>query len=214
MRGVALIPTAAQSSPLADQPPYVVALLVLGVLLVIASMFIGLRNRKKSGTQHVTAREQLERVKQREGLKRDLEGLAVEIEEMARRVGAQLDNKAARLETLLDQADAAAHRLEQARLAMLNPAASLSSEAATSHEDHSGGSLAKPTAGSKGVGADSFEAGNGKPSGDGGGGGAERLSFDVIRLHAQGMSAAEIARAVGEDSGKIELILALQNAKA
>ncbi|MEM1445671.1 MAG: hypothetical protein AAGF84_06415 [Planctomycetota bacterium] len=177
-------PLLAQAEMLADQPPYVIALLVMGVLLVTASMFIGLRNRKKRTAQHITAREQLERVKQREGLKRDLEALAVEIEEMARRIGAQLDNKAARLETLLDQADAAAERLEQARMAMLNPAASANGE--TSPADAPAPATSP---------------------------GPDRLTNDVVRLHAQGMPAAEIARAVGEDAGKVELILALQNAK-
>lgn len=176
----------AQAEALADQPPYVIALLVMGVLLVTASMFIGLRNRKKRTAQHITAREQLERVKQREGLKRDLEALAVEIEEMARRIGAQLDNKAARLETLLDQADAAAQRLEQARLAMLHPATA----AETSQR--------QSTNGASNAGA------NGNTPQD-------RLTTDVHRLADQGMAAGEIARAVGEDVGKIELILALRS---
>ncbi|MEM7577637.1 MAG: hypothetical protein AAF328_09190 [Planctomycetota bacterium] len=185
-----------QVEALADQPPYVVALLVMGVLLVTASMFIGLRNRKKRGAQHVTAREQVERAKQREGLKRDIEALAVEIEEMARRIGAQLDNKAARLETLLDQADAAADRLEHARLAMLNPATSRMPTSPINADQ----SDPSATSGVKSP---------GHPAGSG-----DRLTADVLQLHGQGMSAAEIARAVGEDAGKIELILALQNARS
>ncbi|MEM8783254.1 MAG: hypothetical protein AAGE65_10435 [Planctomycetota bacterium] len=177
----------AQAGDLAEEPPYVVALLVLGVLFVTASMMVGLRNRKKRTVQNVTAREQLERVKQREGLKRDLESLAVEIEEMARRVGAQLDNKAARLEALIDQADATVQRLERARLAMLNPV---------------------QTAPASNAGAEGDDANPHVPPGQ------DRLTVDVVRLHAQGMSADQIAQAVGEDAGKVELILALQNAKA
>lgn len=172
----------AQAAELSDQPPWIIALLVMGILLVTASMMIGLRNRKQRGSTQITAREQLERVKQREGLKRDLEALAVEIEEMARRIGAQLDNKAARIETLLAQADAAATRLEQARMALLQPASNAPPDARPGAK--------QPTT----VAAS----------------GGDRLTSDVVRLHAEGMSAADIARAVGEDAGKIELILALR----
>lgn len=93
-----------------------------GVALIVASLLMAIRKRRKGGggggggggAAGLTAREHLDRLKNTEGMRGDLESLMVEIEELARRLGAQLDAKAVRLEGLIERAEAAAERLEAA----------------------------------------------------------------------------------------------------
>jgi hypothetical protein len=96
-------PGLAQLTPIA---PYT-WLLVPGLVLVIASLFFSIRNRKKRNQNDpsLSAAEQIERNRNLRGMRGDLEQIMVEIEQMAKRVGHQLDAKAIRLEHLLDQAD-------------------------------------------------------------------------------------------------------------
>ncbi len=195
------------AASLQDQPPYVVALLILGIVLVTASMMIGLRNRKKKTATHATARENLERAKQKEGLKRDIEVLAVEIEELARRVGTQLDNKAARIEALLDQAEAAIARLEQARANLLTPPPTSSPPAPPSVQSEPGRVGPDPAAPTESSATPGEDPG---PTRAGSLNTPDRLTADTYRLADSGFSADEIARSTGEHVGKIELILALR----
>ena len=110
---------------LADAPVWTQALLVAGILLVIASGMTMLRNRKRRAAAQLTARDRLEEARREAGergrQRRDLESVALSIEEMARRVGAQLDNKASRVEALLDEAERVIRRLEAARFAAEPP---------------------------------------------------------------------------------------------
>ena len=111
----------------ADAPLWTQALLVGGIMLVIASGMMMLRNRKRNAAARVTARDRLEEARadtrERGQQRKDLESVALSIEEMARRVGAQLDNKASRVEALLDEAERTIRRLESARFAAERPLA-------------------------------------------------------------------------------------------
>lgn len=186
------------ANPLADQPPYVVGLLVLGIVLVSASMMLGLRNRQRKSGSAPSARDTLERAKQKDGLKRDLETLAVEIEALARRLGTQLDNKAARIERLLDEADTTLARLDQARSNLLTPSDTRTQAAPDRSE---GADLTATAAPSSHAAPERSEGAGSSP---------DRLTADTYRLADAGMTAAEIAKSVGEHVGKIELILALR----
>jgi len=81
-------------------------LLPAGIALISVWLMMRLRKRRRSGEGEIlTAQEQLERHKQMRGMRGDLEDLMVEIEQMARRVSAQLDAKASRVEKLLDRVE-------------------------------------------------------------------------------------------------------------
>lgn len=82
-------------------------LLLAGILFILLAVFSLGRSRKKNQQANpgITAREQIERVRQRQGVRDDLQGLMVEIEQMAKRLGAQLDAKTIHMEKTLREAD-------------------------------------------------------------------------------------------------------------
>ena len=82
-----------------------VGLLIVGIVFISAWLLMRIRKRSVHGPNHPTAREHLERYKQQDGVRNDLEGLMVEIEQLAKRLGNQLDVKAMRIEKLIDEAD-------------------------------------------------------------------------------------------------------------
>lgn len=81
--------------------------LFLGVALLFAAVMFGIRKRTRGGgrPKALTPQEHVERARQMRGMHGELEGLMVEIEELARRFSAQLDAKAMHLESLLREAD-------------------------------------------------------------------------------------------------------------
>jgi hypothetical protein len=94
----------------------------LGEYLIAASVVLltfwfvfrltrGRRNAAASVDANLTPREKIERIKQMGGMRNDLRELMVEIEQMARRVGAQLDAKTMHMEQLLEEADQKIARL-------------------------------------------------------------------------------------------------------
>lgn len=154
----------------------------------------------------LTAAERLERDRQERATRRDLDVLATEIEDMARRVGEDLERKAARLERLLAEAD---HRIARLQAATERDAG----HATPRHDPPSAGDPASPDAAS-GSGPPRHAA----PNLDGGArpaltdnGMVDPLTRRVHDLSDRGRSAAEIAQALNEHVGKVELILALRN---
>ncbi len=158
------------------------ALFIAGVILITAWLFMRMRKRRIEGPGHPTAREQLERYRQHDGVKHDLEGLMVDIEQLAKRLGAQLDAKALRLEKLIDDADLRISQLQtpSAQAAPLPGA---------------------PVAASSDVSSPST---NPHP--------ADPLTADVYRLADEGLPPPAIAGRLDEHVGKVELILALRRA--
>lgn len=88
--------------------------LIIAALILIAVWLLSRRQlrSRSSEDESITPREKMERLKQVGGMRDDLRELMVEIEQMARRVGSQLDAKAHRLEKLLMEAD---QKLEKMR---------------------------------------------------------------------------------------------------
>ena len=84
-----------------------VGLLLIGVLFIIFAVFSLGRSRKhrKHENPGITAREQIERTRQRQGVRDDMQSLMVEIEQLAKRLGAQLDAKTVHIEKTLREAD-------------------------------------------------------------------------------------------------------------
>lgn len=160
---------------------------LLGILLILASMWMAMRKRRaRQGTQ-VTAREQLERMKQEKAVRGDLEHLMVELEQLTKRFAAQLDAKSAQLEKLLDEAD---QRIEELRRAE-ERAANRPAEAYAQQDPwQNASSRVEPPA------APPTEEDN--------------LARQVYQLSDQGLAPFDIARRLDEHVGKVELMLALR----
>lgn len=157
-------------------------LLILGIIFIIAAMLSFGRSRRKTSAGNVTARDNLERAKARQGVRDDLEALMVDIEQMARRLSAQLDAKSLRVEKAVREADERIAQLDALRQELARPAV------------HQGGSPA----------ADPGPAS--PPPAD-----ADPLTREVYALADQGQGPFDIARQLNEHVGKVELILALRN---
>lgn len=220
-------------------PLWVDALLIGGILLVIASALMLLRNRKRQAGQALTGRDHLNHLRdttrERDRQRKDLEAVALSIEEMARRVGAQLDNKASRVEALLDEAERTIRRLEAAqagatRTADRAPAAfaarpaDAAAEALAANVARLSAELPQPREPEaiEVLAAEKDPSGATKPDQGWTAGqasapkaatapppSAEDLSSRVLSLAAEGRDAQAIAAEVNEHIGKVELILAL-----
>ncbi|MEO1237983.1 MAG: hypothetical protein AAFX76_14455 [Planctomycetota bacterium] len=155
-------------------------LLIVGVVFISAWLLMRIRKRSLRGPGHPTAREHLERYRQQDGVKNDLEGLMVEIEQFAKRLGAQLDAKSMRLEKLIDDADLRISQLQPPEVSTPPPESSTPLSGAENPD-------APPAASS-----------------------SDPVAADVYRLADEGLSPADIARRLDEHVGKVELILALR----
>ncbi|BAM03362.1 hypothetical protein [Phycisphaera mikurensis] len=188
----------AQASADGGEPVWVQALLVGGILLVIASLMTLLRNRKRGAASSTTARDRLDHARAdarlKDGQRKDLEAVSIAIEEMARRVGAQLDNKASRVEALLDEAERVIHRLD---------AATRAAAVAAARAPEAAGPAAPPAIGSGAPPPPSPPPPSPPPAA------ADALRAEVSRLATEGLDPPAIAARTGEHVGKIELILAL-----
>ncbi|MEM1354868.1 MAG: hypothetical protein AAGH88_08295 [Planctomycetota bacterium] len=161
-----------------------VGLLILGIMFIIAAMFSLGRSRKRSAQGKVTARDNLERARQRQGVRDDLESLMVDIEQMARRLSAQLDAKAVQVEKANREADERIAQLLALREQLARPG------------DPQAMDLTDPApAPSPG------DPAEGDP-----------LTHQVYALADQGLGPGDIARQLNEHAGKVELILALRKA--
>jgi hypothetical protein len=157
--------------------------LVLGVALITASMIMRLRKRRRILSPSRTPDEQLERNRQLRGMHGDLEQLMVEIEQLARRFGTQLDAKSIELERLLSQAD---QRIEQLR----QLASHASPAPGAQVDDAQPGPAPRPPVSRM----------------------DDPLSRSVYQLADSGYTPPQIAAELKEHIGKIELILALREA--
>lgn len=101
-------PTLAERTLLSD------LLLAGGLAMLAAWLLINLRKRRQNSTPPLTTVERVERVRQQRGLRGDLEELMVEIEQLAKRLGAQLDAKAIQLENLIQRAEDRIDQLNRA----------------------------------------------------------------------------------------------------
>ncbi|MFG0274837.1 MAG: hypothetical protein ACF8QF_07260 [Phycisphaerales bacterium] len=107
-------PTDGEGLPIAAPSPFGGVLLAAGVVVLLVWTWISLRRRLRRSAASPDASERLEEIRTRQRGRDSLDGVMVDAEELARRLAAHLDNKAARLEILLDEANATIARLEQA----------------------------------------------------------------------------------------------------
>ncbi|MEM1109340.1 MAG: hypothetical protein AAGH99_11710 [Planctomycetota bacterium] len=186
------------SLPLAQlnpEDPISLGLFIAGVVLISAWMLMRIRKRSVNGPDHPTAREHLERYKQQDGVRGDLEGLMVEIEQLAKRLGNQLDTKAMRIEKLIDEADL---RIAQLQRALQDQHSSTPGNAPVNVPG-----AASPEAIAKQL-SEVVESPLSTEEQ------TEQLAADVARLADAGQTPEAIAKQLNEHVGKIELILALR----
>ncbi len=108
--------TPASSSGMKDLAPG--ALLAFGVLMLV---FVVIRMLKRNlarnaRTNQGTPRERIEQIRTQASVRNPTEGFQADAEELTRRLAAIMDNKAARLELLIEEADDRLARLDRASL--------------------------------------------------------------------------------------------------
>lgn len=191
---------------------------VVGVLMLIMWMVMMVRKRRRRNAHQPTAREQLERLRQRERTRDDLNQIMVDIEQMAKRVSAQLDAKAVELDRLLDRAERQAAELRRLKGEPEPTAASYQVDEADP---------ANQAAYDESQSVDAFEPASPSDSGRGSQRGLpgfgdrstpasdefqsdDPLTRSVYQLADAGLVATDIAGRLNEHVGKVELILALR----
>ncbi len=162
-------------------------MMAAGVGIVVSVLLRNLRKRSRRRAQSPewdTPEERIEEIRgeaARRG-RASAEMAAAETEDIARRLAAVLDNKAAKLEILLDEADRRIAALEAAQAGAREPA---QAERVVDEAD----------AGEGASNGRSFEPGDHDP---------------VHRLADEGVEPVEIAQRLGRPVGEVELILALR----
>lgn len=155
----------------------------VGILFIIMAMFSLGRSRKRTVASRDSARDHVERARQKQGVRDELEALMVDINRMARDLGGQLDAKIIRIEKANQEAEERIAQLEALRDSLNDPYA-----------------INKPNPG----GADQLVTPQASAAD------ADPLTKRVYALADQGKGPADIAEELDEHVGKIELILALR----
>jgi len=164
------------------------ALLLIGIVLMIAAVFSLGRARKKTNAAVAQTpagmknRDHLARARQTQQVRNDMDSLMVELEEMSKRMGAQLDAKTMYMEKVIREADERILQLQALQ------------------------STAPP--GSAPAPAPDTRQGDTSPTSDAGS--VDPVTHEVYALADQGKGARDIAAALSEPVGKVELILALR----
>jgi hypothetical protein len=168
---------------------------LLLVLCGIVIMIVLLRRHQfRSATGRDMAREQLARIRDQNKLRNSLDELLVQLEEASRRVGAQLDTKFAKLETVIRDADDRLARLEHA----LGPLGDRPAQTPASAEP------AARRAQGRGGGRDRV------PSDDTTSGPGDPRFQRVCELVDAGATPIQAAEELGMPLGEVELILNLR----
>lgn len=184
-------------------------LLVIGILFICAWLLMRLRKRSLKGPGFPTARENLERYRQKDAVRDDLERIMVDIEQLAKRLGAQLDAKAMQVEKLIDDADLRIAQLQQAMREQHQPTSDAERRALAAPSSNP---VLNPLPTSSAPAAAGPDAPATPPAAVGPAARTGDPTASVHRLADQGLPASEIAQQLGEHVGKVELILALRSA--
>ncbi len=173
-------------APVWAQMLVVIMVVGLGVILMVSIRGkIARRNMNRP-----SPREWIEHIKAVRHRHDDVQAVSAELVDTARRLGAQLDNKAQRLELLLQEADERIAELSEAKDAGLSAAG----DSVAGREDAFGGADPGP-----------FKPSHDPPRP------LDPLTQGVYELADTGRSPLEIAQQMDEQVGKVELILALRD---
>lgn len=165
-------------------------LMSVGIVIILVLWSMSIRNRStRKHAEFATPREQIERIKAGHRT-REIEGaLTAEFVTSATEIAARLENKAERLEQLIEQADERLMRLREAMgMTESEPTHEGATAAMQPESDRSRATDAPPH----------------RPEP------ADPLALAVIELSDAGHSPVEIAQQLDEQIGKVELILALR----
>jgi len=180
---------------LSETPVLEIAIPLLGVLLITMGMFMGIRKKRMKPGANVSARDHVDDLRQRQAVRGDLEQLMIEVEQLAKRFGTQLDAKTMQMEQLIDEANAVISKMQklqehrQADEAVPQPhTPDDSSPDLPAPPPH------PPSPSPQASDPDSV------------------LKQKVYDLNDRGCDPVEIARMLDEHVGKVELILALRKA--
>jgi hypothetical protein len=88
-------------------------MLVLVLAATVIMIMLLRRHQFRASTQRDLGREQLARIREQRGLRQSMDELLLQLEDVSRRVGAQVDTKFAKLETVIRDADERIDRLER-----------------------------------------------------------------------------------------------------
>lgn len=168
---------------LQDNAPIIGALALLAMVLL--SISIRRRARERMGPPTQTARERLQELAEQRGVRDDMEQLLAELQDLARKINAQIDTKFAKLEAAIADADR--------RIAALDRLI---------HQQAGGG--IDVTVG------DETPSGEGPSSPSPPPAAPDTAHARVYELADAGKSPVEIAQATGRTPGEVELILALR----
>lgn len=169
-------------------------LLAVGILFIIAAMFSLGRSRNRQASTRATARDHVERARQKQGVRDELEALMVDINRMAKDLGGQLDAKIVRIEQATREADERIAQLQALKDTLSQPAPYAVQPPPATAElvgDVAGMDAPQPHPASQ-------------PQ-------ADSLTREVYALADSGLGPGDIAEQLGEHVGKVELILALRS---
>ncbi len=194
VEGAADEPAAQQTSSLAsDLAPTL--LFVFGMLLMIGILFRLLRKNtaRRAEEDNHTPRERLDRIREEAGARShahaQIDTFSAEAEELTRRLGAILDNKAARLELLIEEAD---QRLEKLARAEISPGVRTRPHEPEAHAFRQTPPAPAPVA---------------EPAGD-------PMHRRICELADEGLEPVQIAQRLEQPIGQVELILNLHKRRA
>lgn len=161
--------------------------ILVGVVLLVAIMLrLTYRKQRAQGPSPGTfAREHLAKIKEEHGMKGDIEELMVQLQELSRDIGAQIDTRFAKLEASIQSADERIETLQKLiRTAQAKPAIDLMAD-----DD------VKPQP---------IQPQPPKPAA------VDVLRSRILALADAGKDPIEIAMEIGRTPGEIELILSLE----
>ena len=93
----------------------------VGILFIIMAMFSLGRARSRTAASRDSARDHVDRARQKQAVRDDLEALMVDINRMARDLGGQLDAKIIRIEKATQEADERIAQLQALRDSLNDP---------------------------------------------------------------------------------------------
>jgi hypothetical protein len=204
-------------------------LLACGAGLLIFLTIVRMRKRyAQGGAEPLSAKERLEGIRRRAAAHDQTGSAMAEVEELTRRCAAHLDNKAERLEYLLELAEGRIAELEQLLGQQANQAGATqqppapqadapdpTAQTPAAADNYSFPQPPEATFGSDKDATDSAEAPARRdaappPPPAQAGRATDPLTRQIYELADEGQTPVEIARRLDEQVGKVELILALR----
>jgi hypothetical protein len=188
------------------QPPSHWAVIALGVLTILYVAVIRpmRKGRRKDPLEKMSeSPRHSATLAQQRAVEREMGAVLVEYEEMIRRMTAQLDTRATKLQLLIDEADARLLQLKEASGGHIGAIPRETAQAGDALKSSAPGGAKEAAAGLPGNGEDAA--------------GAESFGgayADVYDLADRGQSPRQIAQELNRPDGEIELILALRHSRS